>query len=314
MTGEPDNPQRGTDNAEPVSETDTLESYDFYDPDEDNIENQAEESTDDETQEAEPEAEVPAEEDAESETEEDGQTTEADILDKLVTLQDGTQAAVKDLIAGNMRQSDYTRKAQELSNGRKALEADTTRIQGITDAVVDGLTELVPAEPDIRLASTDPQRYMAQKAQYDAAMGLVQKFIDAGEKIKSATNERNEAEHQARIEEQNRLLTMALPETGTQDGRKQFFEGVADVAEKIGFSRQDVQSIDDHRIFLLAHWAKRGMDAEAAKAKAQEKVVNAPQSSVRKPGQTTRPNRNADAMRKLGKSGSLQDALAVDFE
>lgn len=314
MTGEPDNPLRGTDNAEPVSETDTLDSYDFYDPEEDNVEAQVEESTDDETQDADPEAEVQEDGKAESEAETEDQTTEADILDKHVTLQDGTQIAVKDLIAGNMRQSDYTRKAQELSNGRKALEADTTRIQSITDAVVDGLTELVPAEPDIRLASTDPQRYMAQKAQYDAAMGLVQKFIDAGDKIKGVANERNEAEHKARIEEQNRMLAMALPETGTQEGRRKFFGDVAEVAEKIGFNRDDVTQIDDHRIFLLAHWAKRGMDAEAAKAKAQEKIVNAPQSSVRKPGQVTRSSRNVDAMRKLGKSGSLRDALAVDFE
>ncbi len=317
MTGEPNNPElsAGTDNAIPVSEGDTPDSFDFYDPTEDNVEPVQEERTDDETQDSAPEAEIQAEGgEVEPQEETAEQTTEADILDKLVEV-DGTQKSVKDLIAGNMMQADYTRGKQEIANQRKSLEADVARIQSISDAIVDNLTGIVPPEPDMRLAATDPVAYNTQKAQYDAAMGMVQKFIDAGDQVKSVTDERSQADHTARMQEENRMLAIALPETATRDGRQAFFNTVADTAEKIGFSREDAMKIDDHRIFLLAHWASKGMAADAARTKAQEKVAKAAQVSVRKPGQPQRqPNRNKDAMRKLDKSGSIYDALAVDFE
>ena len=316
MNGEPDNSLRETDNADPISETDNLESLDFYDPEEDNVEPETEVRTDDETQEAEAEVqEVPeVEAEADPTEEESEQTTEAK-LDALVTLDDGTQKSVQDLIAGNMMQADYTRGKQDIANRREAVEAESQRIQGISEALVEHLTTMVPSEPDPQLALTNPNAYTAQRAQYDAAMATVQKLIETGSQAKESVSTLSEADHKARITEENRMLAMALPQTATADGRKEFFSDVASVAEKIGFSREDAQSIDDHRIFLMAHWAKKGMDAEAARTTAQEKVKAAPTASVRKPGQAARQaNKNEAAMRKLEKTGSLADALAVDFE
>ena len=317
MTGEPDNfAPAETDNAQPISETDNLETLDFYDPEEDNVETEIVTGTDDETQEAETEVQEVSETEVEADptAEESEQTTEAK-LDALVTLDDGTQKSVKDLIAGNMMQADYTRGKQDVANRRAAVDAESQRIQGISEALVEHLTNMVPSEPDPQLALTDPNAYTAQRAQYDAAMATVQKLIETGSQAKEASTSLSEADHKAKITEENRMLALALPQTATREGRQEFFSDVASVAEKVGFSREDAQSIDDHRIFVLAHWAKKGMDAEAARTTAQEKVKNAPTASVRKPGQAARQaNQNLAAMRKLEKTGSIQDALAVDFD
>ena len=317
MTGEPDNfAPAETDNANPISETDNPETLDYYDPDEDNVETEVATGTDDETQEAEAEVqEIPeGEVEADPNAEDGEQTTEAPSLDTLYEV-NGKQVSAKDLIAGNMRQEDYSRKTQEASNLRKTIEAEATRIESISNALVEHLTTMVPAEPNPQLALTDPNAYTAQKAQFEAAMAQVEKLVEIGSQPKEVLSKMSQEQHQSKINEENQRLAMVLPETATPDGRKEFFGDVASVAEKIGFSRDDVKSIDDHRIFVLAHWAKKGMDAESAKASAQEKVQKAAPATVRKPGQPARQaNRNVDAMRKLSKSGSIHDALAVDFE
>jgi hypothetical protein len=56
------------------------------------------------------------------------------------------------------------------------------------------------------------------------------------------------------------------------------------------------------------------MESVKSREVAKAKVQAAPQVSPRKPGQTTQGNRNAEGMRKLARSGSIKDALRIDWE
>lgn len=163
-----------TDSAE-LSEDDTPEDADYFDPDEDHEEADDEAGTDDEPDEEEGEADTAEADDQEA----DAEPVYADEKAK-VKLPDGTEAPVAELIQGNMRQQDYTRKTQELANDRKAVAADVERMQRITEAFVDHISALVPDAPDASLALSDPNAYTAQKAQHEAAMAQVQKLIEAG--------------------------------------------------------------------------------------------------------------------------------------
>lgn len=311
MTGEINTPLTGgTDEA--ISESDTTESWDYFDPEEDTEESQPETVTDEgETA----EGETPEAEDQTEETEEAGETpVEAD-LKAIVHLEDGTQSTVEDLLKGNLRQSDYTRKMQSLSSERQAFEADTQRFEGVTQAFIDHLSSMVPAEPNPSLALTDPNRYTAQKAQYDAAIAQVQKLIEIGSKPKEIASERMKEEHSRRVADENVKLAELFPKTATKAGRDQFWSDVSAVAREVGFNENELKNVIDHRVFALAHWAKVGMDSEKAKAKARAKAEAAPPATPRKPGQpATKANRNAEAMQKLRRSGSMRDALAVDFD
>ena len=84
---------------------------------------------------------------------------------------------------------------------------------------------------------------------------------------------------------------------------------------EMGFTAQELQQATDHRLFKLAHWARKGMAAEKARAAAKAKAQAAPPVAPHKPGQGARAaSGNAEAMRKLSRTGSLKDALAVDFD
>lgn len=302
MTDEPDNPDEGTDNVA-LSEADTPETWDYHDPDEDNVEDPVEEGTDEEPVEGEEAQET---EESEDETEEE--------TPELITLEGGAQVTIDDLKQGYLRQSDYTRKAQSLSNDRKELEANVHRLEGVTQAFIDHIASLVPAEPDPALALRDPNKYTAQKAQYDAAVAQVQKLIDIGSQPKEIGQSLSQEDRQRALQEENQKLVSLFPQTSNQKGRERFFEDVQTAANEIGFSTDELRQVTDHRLFALAHWAKIGMEAEKNRAKAKAKVEKAPPATPRKPGQgTAKASKNKGAMQKLARTGSIHDAVAVDW-
>lgn len=312
MIDEPDNTpldEDVTDNVE-LSEDDNAEDFDYFDPDEDTEEADTAEATDDETDEDEGEEA----DDQEADSQDDEEPIEA-FVEKLKAETPRLAEYLGELEKGNLRQSDYTRKSQEVANQRKSVEADVQRMQRITEAFVDHLSTLIPDAPDASLALSDPNKYTAQKAQHEAAMAQVQMLIEAGEAPKEIAAGMAEEDRKAQLQEANRQLIEMFPEAAGGESRERFFTGVQSVANDLGFSNDDLGQVTDPRIFALAHWAQKGMEADKAKTKAKAKVAKAPPATPRKPGQGARKaNGNAEAMRKLSRSGSLQDALAVDFD
>ena len=311
MISEPDNTfdEDVTDNAPPTSDDDTANELTYYDPDDD-LDNDDADTSD-----------TPDDEDS---GETDGEADEAEPAEEPVVyadekakvkLADGTELTVAELTQSRMLRADYTRKTQELANERKAVSSDVERMQRITTAFVDHLTALVPDPPSPSLAMTDPAKYVSQKAQHEAAMGQVQKLIEMGSVSKEVGAAMSGADNQRQIQEANQRLVEMFPEAASGAGRKAFFDGVQSAANDLGFSNDDLTAVRDPRVFALAHWAAKGMAAEKAKATAKAKVAAAPPATPRKPGQGARQaNGNAEAMRKLARSGSLRDALAIDWD
>lgn len=286
--------------TEPVEthEDDNAEPTTYWDPDEDQDTPEADEgeATDDGTEEpAEPE---------EAEPEAPAQ----------ISLPDGTQVTLDEAVKGYLRQADYTRKAQEVSQKRQALEADLQIVSGITEAFIDHLTKMVPPSPDPAMALRDPTGYVRAKATYDAAMAQVQQLIEIGKKPKEIGEKLNATDKQSLVAQENALLAERFPVVATPQGRQKFFESAATAAQELGFSMDELSGVTDHRMFALAHWANEGLKAAKARETARAKVANVPPSTPRKPGQPAQANRNTDAMRKLARSGSIRDAMRVDWE
>lgn len=312
MTGETDTPldESGTDNAQ-LSDNDTPDPWDYFDPDEDTEDHQQEEGTDDEADEIQTDDEAEADE-----ADEDQEADEPDeAKPAVVKLADGTEITHDELIKGYHRQSDYTRKMQEVSNDRQATSKEAERITSIADALVEHLTKLIPPEPDTALALSDAGQYTARKAQHDAAVAQLQKIIELGGEAKNVTSAMSDADLQKLKANEDHNLVTAIPSVGTQEGRKKFMSEVADAAKHVGFSDEDVGKVVDHRVFLLAHWAQKGLAAEQAKKAAKAKAQKAPPANPRKPGQGAKQaGSNVKAMQKLARTGSIHDAVNVDFD
>lgn len=302
MPDEPDTPEQGTDNVTPQAD-DTAESLDWFDPDEDQDteQEQTDETTDDGTE--------AAEEDASTE---DAAEIEASV-DAVVTMPDGTKAKVSDLVAGNLRQSDYSRKTQDLANERTAFRTEVERLEGITQAMVDHFTGLVPPAPDHALALRDPARYTREMAVHQAGMAQLQKLIEIGQAPKEIKDALSKEDRAKLVREEEGKLIQRFPEAGTAQGREKFFTEAVSSAEELGFTLKDLQGVTDHRIFAALHYAALGLKASKSMQAAKAKAEKAPPVAPQKPA-AAKASGNAEAMKKLARSGSIRDALKVDWD
>lgn len=313
MTDDTDTPQ-GTEVAQP-EQTDTIPDYVFFDPDEDTEEPEAPEMTEDDgTDEEDPE-------DVEAEAEEEGDEPEAEEeapkkSSVKIELPDGTKIDAEEAAKGYLRQSDYTRKTSEVAEMRKTLEAETTRMSGITEAFIDFLSSKLPPAPNSALAYSNPTKYNQMRAAHEEAVAQVQKLVQMGEQVKETTTKLSETDRQKTIAEENARLGERFPQVATREGRKAFFENAAQAAEAAGFTLDELSGVTDHRMFTLAHYAKLGMEAQEKSQKAKAKAQKAPPATPQKPSTNKRQHaaRNREAMKKLSQTGSIRDALRVDFE
>jgi hypothetical protein len=289
-------PLGGTENVNP--ESDTAPEWDYFDPDEDT--------------EAIPEA--AATDEGKEEPTEEAEEPEAATQPAQIDLPDGTKVTLDEAVKGYLRQSDYSRKSAELASQRKSLEADLQIVEGITQTFIDHLTKMVPAMPDPAMALRNPSGYVAAKAQHEAAMAQVQQLIELGKQPKDMKGKLDQSDKAAAVAQANAVLGDMFPTFRTPEGRTKFLEGASTAAEAIGFTFAELQEVTDPRMFALAHWANVGMRAEKARETAKAKVASVPPATPRKPGQPAKAAGNADAMRKLTRSGSMRDALRVDWD
>lgn len=238
--------------------------------------------------------------------------------DTVVTLKGGEQVPVKELKLGYLRERDYRAKTQEVANTRRSLETMSTRVSDTAAALSRFLAAQLPTEPDRSLAVSDPGKFASQKAVYDSAMEQVNELLSLASAPKEVAQALTKEQHQEFLVAQKQALVEAFPDLlKTPEQHEKFFDDAFATARDLGFSDEEMQGNIDHRYFKLAHYARLGMQAEAARTKALDKVAAAPPMVSRgKPNSATAQSarRNKDAMSRLRTSGSIHDAIMVDFD
>lgn len=319
----------GTESAHPLTE-DNPQEWDFYDPDEDqdNGEVQAEAEPGAEEQEAtEEEAETAEEQEDTSEDDEGQSEAEAEEAEEeepgaepddgvKVKLQDGNEVSLADLKRGYMQQADYSRKTVEIANQRKDLQAQAERIDRTVEAFATFLSNQIPEEPSINLSVTNPSEYVQKKAAYDAAIAQVNSLIEYARDPREVKQELSDGDRKTRLQEENQKLISAFPQAADPEKREAFFKDAFSAARDLGFTDDETKQVMDHRIYGLAYWAKKGMEAEKARKAAKKKVADVPPVAQpkRQKSQAPAKRQNKDAMRRLAKTGSIYDAVQVDFD
>lgn len=320
---EPDNlPSGGTDNTPSLS-LDEAANLDFGDPETDNEEVEAEPQSDIEpveaTDDVDQETDEPADEELPDDDAEQGDDDPdaAEISDDiLVPMDDGKALPLKELKSGYMRQDHYTRERQKDANARRDLEVLSNRVTASVEAVAEFLQSSIPKMPDAALALTNPGQHYREKMLHDQAMAQVAALIEKANAPKDVLNKLTDEQRTEVLKTENAKLIEAFPTTTTPEGRKKFFEGTTTAAKELGFTDEELARTTDHRLFKLAHYAKIGLAAEQARAKAKQKVVNVPPvaPNKRQPGaQASVVRKNQEAMKRLTKSGSIHDAMEIDF-
>ncbi|PDT43001.1 MULTISPECIES: hypothetical protein [Sinorhizobium] len=291
----------------------SIDNLDFWEPHKanphDEEERHGEEAVDDERDEAHVEGEEPTLPDEEE------ATNEAENM--IVTLKGGEEVPLKELKLGYMRDRDYRHKTQDLAKRGRALESMSSRVAATASAVAELVAAQIPLEPPEELRVHNPDAYQRQWALHQAGREQLARVMALGEEPADVAAELQAAASEERLEAENAKLLEAFPQTGHDEGRQAFFAEAFEAAKDLGFSDEELREVVDHRLFKLAHYARLGLLAERSRARALQKVAAAPAAAPRMKAknQAQRQQRESrEAMQRLARTGSIRDAMAVDFE
>jgi hypothetical protein len=243
-------------------------------------------------------------------------------FEALVTLPDGTQSTVKELVDGNLRERDYRMKTAEVGEARRSVIARSNQVEGVFDALVDHLAQHLPDEPDRSLLfSHDPNvvaSYHQQRAMHEAAMEQLASITQMGQQAKQAKEQGTAEQRAEKLKAENSALVAYMPELGDPKKRGEFNAKAAAAAKHLGFTDAELQQSDDSRVYLLSYFAFKGLEAESRQKTASRKVQDVPPTKslerrAQKPSEQ-KFRRQKERVARLQKSGSLKDALLVDIE
>ena len=238
----------------------------------------------------------------------------------LVTLDGNEKVSLKDLKAGYFRQKDYTQKTTEVAQERKVNEATKAALAERTSVLETALQNLggylqglIPAEPSLHLARTDPGQYQYQQALRQSAIAELGQLVSIKGQVDTHKQHVSESEMRDYRDREQAALVKSMPALADPVKRVAFDQAVKSAAKAFGFSDEEVNATADHRVLQLVHYAQMGKRAEENRNNAKKRIETPKLGKA--PASVAPVNvANRKAMHALTKSGSLKAALAVDFE
>ena len=289
------------------------------------------EETQDESleEESEDEAEEPDEgEEEESEETDDGE--EEDPLYAVTVNGEEHEVTFDELLRGYSRQSDYTRKTQELSNDRKQMEelqkqynSEVSTIQAERQQYMESLNQIIAnssagldkfANVDWQsLKDTDPIEYVTRKEEFREAQEKVQQMQQEQYNAQQRHAEESKQLRSHNLKEEHGKLSAALPEWGEPEQQKKLASEIRNYASGQGFSAEEINSLVDHRSLLVLlkaskYDAMQKADVKSKKIKNKPRVIRA--GKGRSSGDESKSKRTAQ-MKRLRGTGHIDDASAL---
>lgn len=271
------------------------------------------------------ELDIPAKVEEPAETAETEAGPEVEEDDPLVTVKiDGKAVEVKlsELKNGYQRQADYTRKTQEVSEVKRAAEAEFSKAQQERQTYAQNLQRLqVQTETMLQqqqgidwnaLLESDPVEYLKQQRiaqEQHAKLGQIQ-----AEQQRVQQQEQQEAQqrHAQHLQDQREQLLAKIPAWKDEAKAKTEKAALRDFLLAEGYDDETVGNLADSRAVVIARKAML-YDQMVAKASAAAKKVSTLPTRVERPGvgDSQALDKRSSAFQKLSKTGRAEDSVAL---
>ena len=298
------------------------------------VEESTEETQDEPLEEVSEEEEESDEEEEESEEELDAEEEEEE-PDSYTIKVDGEEIEVTldELKSGYSRQSDYTKKTQEIAEYRKQAEAmmqqaqqEVHQTQQFRQQYIDAasavvqqqygrLNDLVNNTDWERLKVEDREEYLTKKsevADLQAEMQAEEQRLQGA--YQQAQHEQQEVQARVAAEERQKLERI-IPEWRNSEFRQRAQKELAQFALSQGFTQQELNQLTDHRSLLVLMQAKAFQEMQQAekstktkKTKKSSKMVSSGTGTKKK--ESARSQRKAQ-MKRLTETGHSRDAASL---
>jgi hypothetical protein len=292
-----------------------------------------------ETEEAEPteeEESQPIEEDEsfEEESEEESPDTDEEAEEDLlyaVTVNGAEQeVSLDELMKGYSRQSDYTRKTQEVSEQRKEFDAMkqnmaqeyqqiqaerqqyTQALQSLMEGSMAGIDKFANVDWEV-LKETDPIEYVTRKEEFREAQEKVQNLQREQHMAQQRHSAQSQNEHRQMLQQETTALVTALPDWGDPSKQPDISKNIRSYAMENGFTKEELNSLVDHRSILVLLKAQKydqlqNSDVRGKKLKNKPGVIRSGTGGDKKADSKSK---RTAKMKRLRSSGHVDDAASI---
>ncbi|MES2323273.1 MAG: hypothetical protein V4633_13495 [Pseudomonadota bacterium] len=233
-----------------------------------------------------------------------------------------TVKLTKEQIAENykngLRQADYTRKTMEAADARKTAEAETAKARQERETYAQQLNNYAIATQSAmqeqaailtqELLDTDPLEYLRQERTFKERQANLAQAQQQLQQLGQQHQQEQAAAQRAYITEQQEQLLAKLPEWKDHAKAQADANAIKEHLASCGFEGAE-RDFTDHRLILLARDAMQYRALIERAGKAVKKVAALP-TKVERTGtpEVARPDKRTEAMKRLGQSGSINDA------
>ena len=314
----------------------------LLEPEEAKPETEASEPTEDVDESTEETQDEPLEEDAleeETEVEEESDEEQLDEDEQEETEEvysvkvDGEEMEVSldELVNGYSRQSDYTRKTQELASQRDQMaqmqqqwateisEAQAERQQYIealgqfVHQSMAGLEQYAKVNWE-QLREDDPIAFVTKKEEFRDAQERVRQAQAQQEYETQKQNEEISKVRKLAVQEEYKRLTEAVPEWNDPEKRTKLASDLSSYAIQQGFTQDELKELIDHRSLIVLMKASKydalqKSDVKAKKLKNKPKVVRSGKGGVKKADKDRK--KRIASMKRLKESGHVNDSVSL---
>ena len=248
---------------------------------------------------------------------------------------DGESSSVdlKTLIKGYQLEQHVNRKSEEVSNARKVFEAEAEKLRAdyqtkLSEA--EALTNAIESRLVKKYQSVDWQRLRVENpAEFAASYAEMQADINDFNALKNGVSQRRQYELQAEeaklkeakdnwLRQEFQTLIEKVPSWANKATLEQEIGEISKEMARFGVSAQEIQSVEDHRMFLaMRELVSLRKQLEGNKKHSEtvkeKKVVKVPK--IVKPGNNAKPSgkdsKIAEARARLKKTGRNEDFVAA---
>ena len=230
------------------------------------------------------------------------------------------EVTLEELQKGYSREADYTRKTQQVSEERRAFQAEAELVRTERQQYSQLLGSLQAqlqqnAAPQLdmdRLYHEDPIEWVKQKELARDAE-KVHAAIQSEQQLLSHIQAQEQYQSmQAHLAQQQDAMLKAIPEWANPDKAKAEKTLLIEWGQKLGFSSDELKNIFDHRAVVALRKAALYDQMMTKRGNIRPAVNNGPKPA--KPGAAGRMDNTTDARRsqqRLAKTGRVNDAASA---
>jgi len=275
-------------------------------------------------------AEESEEDESEEVTEESDEESEEELLYAVTINGVEREVSLEELTKGYSRQSDYTKKTQDLATKRKEAEdvhkqvsLQMEYLQVERQEYINALSQMVQnsmvgledySNIDWEtLRQEDPITYVTKKEEERDAKERVQQMLGQQQAAQSQEESHQKAMYVEHKQEETKKLVGALPDWGNPEKRAKLSSELREYATSQGFTENDLKALVDHRYVVTLYKASKydklqGSDIKQKKTKNKPKVIRS--GTLKTKSASSKEKRNIQ-MKRLQKTGHVDDAASL---